>query len=225
MDRVTEPELMTDEEQARAYADADFEDAHGRCLELLRGFVGDSLPEQGVALDLGCGPGDISCRFARAYPGWSVHGVDGAAAMLQEGRRILEGDGDLKERITLVEGFLPGAELPRRHYDFVFSNSLLHHLHDPRVLWDAVRAHAAPGAPVFIMDLMRPATVEEVERLVQEYAGGEPEVHRLDFYNSLRAAFEVEEVEAQLRAAGLDGFTVRAVSDRHLVVTGRGIPG
>jgi hypothetical protein len=50
-------------------------------------------------------------------------------------------------------------------------------------------------------------------------------VHRLDFYNSLRAAFEVEEVEAQLRAAGLDGFTVRAVSDRHLVVTGRGIPG
>jgi len=72
---------------------------------------------------------------------------------------------------------------------------------------------------------MRPATVDEVERMVQEYAGGEPEVHRLDFYNSLRAAFEVEEVEAQLRDADLAGFRVRPMSDRHLVVTGRMLPG
>jgi len=220
MERVLEPELMTDEEQARAYAEADFEDAHGRCLALLRDFTGD-LPDTGVALDLGCGPGDITCRFARAFPRWEVHGVDGSAAMLAEGHRILAGIPELRKRITLVEGYLPGAALPRPRYDFVFSNSLLHHLPEPRVLWEAVRTHAAPGASVFIMDLMRPATVDEAERLVQEYSGGEPEVHRLDFFNSLRAAFEVGEVEAQLREAGLAGFEVRAVSDRHLVVTGR----
>ena len=50
---------------------------------------------------------------------------------------------------------------------------------------------------------------------------GEPEVLRLDFLASLCAAFEPDEIRAQLRAHDLDGCSVRTVSDRHLLVTGR----
>ena len=36
MERQPEPELMLGEEQARAYAEADFEEAHSRFAELLK---------------------------------------------------------------------------------------------------------------------------------------------------------------------------------------------
>jgi len=103
----------------------------------------------------------------------------------------------------------------------VLSNSLLHHLRDPLVLWSAVRRHGAPGAPVFIMDLKRPADSAEAGRLVDAYAAGEPEVLRHDFYRSLLAAFEIEEIRHQLGVAGLADFlSVRAVSDRHVAAWG-----
>ncbi len=41
-----------------------------------------------------------------------------------------------------------------------------------------------------------------------------------DFYNSLCAAFTPAEIEAQLAAAGLPGFTVQTVTDHHLVAFG-----
>jgi 2-polyprenyl-3-methyl-5-hydroxy-6-metoxy-1,4-benzoquinol methylase len=106
-------------------------------------------------------------------------------------------------------------------YDTVISNSLLHHLRDPMVIWDTLNQYANPGARVFIMDLMRPASREQAQSLMEEYAAGEPDVLRHDFYHSLLAAYRVDEVTEQLRAAGLDALSVAEISDRHLLVYGR----
>jgi len=59
---------------------------------------------------------------------------------------------------------------------------------------------------------------------VETYAAEAPEVLRNDFRNSLFAAFEPQEVEAQLAEAGLRGLEVAVVSDHHLGVFGR-LPG
>jgi hypothetical protein len=56
---------------------------------------------------------------------------------------------------------------------------------------------------------------------VDQYAPDEPDVLRRDFYNSLCAAFTPGEIADQLDAAGLDGYAVEPVTDRHLVITGR----
>ena len=48
MDRVPEPELMTEDGQARAYAEADFEEPHAHCLDLMLSSV-PTLPNEGVA--------------------------------------------------------------------------------------------------------------------------------------------------------------------------------
>jgi ubiquinone/menaquinone biosynthesis C-methylase UbiE len=224
MDRIPEPELMDEDDHARAYAEADFEEPHARCLELIiESFPG--LPERGVAVDLGCGPGDIAMRFARAFPRWEVDGVDGAAAMLRYGQEALMRR-DLADRVRLVAAYLPRDPLPRPAYDFVFSNSLLHHLADPRDLWRTVRRAAKPGAPVFVMDLMRPESREAARRLVDEHSRGEPELLRRDFFHSLLAAYRPDEVERQLAAEELP-LEVAVVSDRHWVARGRveGSPG
>jgi SAM-dependent methyltransferase len=218
MDRIPEPELMDDPAQALAYARADFEQPHNQFVAQFRArFPG--WPGTGCVLDLGCGPGDICRRFAQAFPDVHVHGIDGAAAMLAIGREDLRAVG-LDHRVQLHAGYLPGAALPRERYDAVISNSLLHHLNDPQVLWRAVLRHAAPGAPVFVMDLRRPDSREQAVELVELYATGEPEVLRADFHNSLLAAYRADEAEAQLRAAGIAWLRVEAIGDRHLIVHG-----
>lgn len=218
MQRVTEPELMDDPEQAEIYARADFEEAHSRIVDAF----GDCFPDgeiEGCVLDLGCGPGDISFRFAARYPACTVTGVDGSAAMIRlaNRRRVEEAAG---ERLTFVEGLIPGASIPDRRYAAIISNSLLHHLHHPEVLWQTIDAHADTGTRIYVVDLRRPQSRSEARRMVDEYAADEPDILRRDFYNSLLAAFTPQEVEDQLAGAGLSGLSVDVISDRHLAVHG-----
>lgn len=222
MKRIPEPELMDELEQARAYANADFTEPN-------EGFVGHfdaEFPDlrNGAVLDLGCGPGDIVLRLAQRHPGLTVHGLDGSGAMLGFGAARLFDMHELQARVQFIEGRLPGAQLPLARYDAIVSNSLLHHLHDPLVLWRSVRELGAPGAAVLVMDLFRPASSADAQAIVEKYAGAEPEVLKQDYFNSLCAAFELGEVREQLAACGLATLEVRTVSDRHLLVAGR-LPG
>src|SRR3569832_952689 len=88
MQRIPEPELMDDDAQARAYAEADFEDAHARFIALFRERFA-VVDITGTVLDLGCGPADITVRFARAYPRCVVHGVVGLLVLLCFGVRCV----------------------------------------------------------------------------------------------------------------------------------------
>lgn len=219
MQRVTEPELMDDQAQSEAYAAADFAEAHTHIVDIFgRCFPGEEVT--GHILDLGCGPGDICFRFAARYPGCSLTGVDGSTAMIRLANARKACESGTGGRVCFIEGLLPGAEIPGAPFAAVISNSLLHHLHEPHVLWETVLRYASPGTRVYVVDLFRPQSVSEVQRLVDEYAAGEPDILRRDFYNSLCAAFEPHEVETQLVAAGLAGLAVDVISDRHLAVYG-----
>lgn len=220
MKRRPEPELMDEAEQALAYAQADFSEPDARFMELLAGQAPGGL--DGVrALDLGCGPGNVLLRFLRAYPRATCDALDGSAAMLAHAQAALDELPGLAARARLLCECLPTEGLEAGAYDVVLSNSLLHHLHDPQVLWQTVRRVARPGALIQIVDLMRPASPGWAEALVATYAAEAPEVLRNDYRNSLFAAFEPQEVAAQLLEAGLCGLEVAVVSDRHLAVLGR----
>ncbi len=218
MERVPEPELMNDPAQARAYAQADFSEPHSMFIDKFKTVFPDGVLD-GHVLDLGCGTADITVRFAEAYPNCRLDGVDGAEPMLRFGQAAVVSHG-LSDRIRLIHGHLPGAKLPRRHYDVLICNSLLHHLNEGRVLWEAVRMYTRQGGAVFVMDLLRPETSEAAARLVAEYAGGELDILRRDFYNSLCAAYRPDEVREQLTAASLSHLTVEIISDRHLTAYG-----
>lgn len=209
---------MLDAEQVRAYAAADFAEPHQRFIELLTERLAP-LAERGVALDLGCGPGDISFRFLRVFPAWRVDAVDGSPAMIAAGRAAAVTAG-LDDRIEFREVRLPDDAPASRPYDLLFSNSLLHHLSDPAVLWSSVRRWSGPATRVFIMDLMRPASEADARALVDRYASGEPAVLRTDFYNSLLAAYRPGEVEAQLKATALSHLAIEIISDHHMIVWG-----
>lgn len=219
-ERIPEPELMEAADQAAAYAAADFESANSAFIGHLDTLLG-GRPLVGPVLDLGCGPADICLRVARSHPGADIHALDGSEAMLACARERLGAAPELAGRIRLLHDTLPVEMLPARHYELVMSNSLLHHLHQPAVLWDTVRRFGRSGTRVLVMDLFRPDSTEAAAALVRTWSGGEPEVLQRDFYNSLLAAFTPAQVEAQLAGAGLSMLEVRVVSDRHLLVAGQ----
>lgn len=218
MERTPEPELMVGEEQALAYAQVDFSEPHNRFVALLRESL-PSLPRRGVALELGCGPGDIMFRFARAFPQWTADGIDASEPMLRLGRVAARKEG-LDGRVAFVSGYLPDAAAPRAHYDLVFSNGMIHHLRDAATHWRCVRRWAPAGAAIFAMDLVRPESSADAQRLVDAYATGEPDIFRQDFFNSLLASYRVDEIRQQLDEAGLGYLDARQVSDRHWAVSG-----
>lgn len=218
MKRITEPELMDDPEQALAYGRADFEEPHSNFIKLLEGYC--SLPGRiGRVLDMGCGTGDITFRIGRAFSGSVIDAIDGSTAMLFYANEGLIRKPEFEGRIHFLHGKIQEFT-PDKSYGLIVSNSLLHHIPDPADFWGAVKRLSAAGTLVFVMDLMRPGTAEEARRLVETYSPDEPDILKRDFYNSLLAAFEIDEVKRQLKEAGLGGLKVTRASDRHLIVYG-----
>ena len=216
MDRVPEPELMEDPEQAAAYAAADFSQENqgfvARFAEYFPAFAG------GRVLDAGCGPADIPIRFARKYPSCHVTAVDASMPMVKLAEQAVSQAG-LGDRITVrCERFdaVPGANV----FDAVLSNTLLHHLPNPLQFWHKLRQLVKPGSAVLVMDLLRPDTPEEAQAIVDRYAAGAPAILRRDFFNSLMAAFTEDEITTQLARLNLTRLLIDVVDDRHWVVGG-----
>ena len=144
MDRVTEPELMVDDDQALAYSDANFADSHQAAVTRF----GEAFPDfaTGRILDLACGPADITVRFARAYPEATIIGLEGSAAMLALGVQRVRREG-YDAQVSFEHRVLPDPDLADLGaFDAVVCTNSLHHFHDPAVLWHSIGVAAAPGA-------------------------------------------------------------------------------
>jgi trans-aconitate methyltransferase len=213
---------MEDPDQARAYSEGDFADAHEAIVDDLTARHHDLGDGTGLdVVDLGCGPADVTVRLARRLPRARLVGVDAGPVMLALGRERVRRSA-VDDRVTLVEGAVPDLDpAMTRRFHLVTSNSLLHHLPDPSTLWAAVRYAGAPGAAIHVADLCRPPDTTSLETLVARHAEGAPAVLAHDFRASLAAAYRPDEVAGQLERAGLHELSVEVISDRHLVVWGR----
>lgn len=210
---------MDSQQQVQAYADADFTDANQRFVDLV--LNQQTLAVNGAAMDLGCGPADLTLALATSLPGWRVTGLDAGSNMLATAKRnAAKAPEDVQSRVDFVLAHLPDHGLDNTDFSLLVSNSLLHHLPDPSALWKSLKSLGHAGTQVVVMDLFRPEDQATLDALVDEYAGDEPEILQIDFANSLHAAWTVDEVRQQLNDAGLPRFTVQSISDRHLAVTG-----
>ena len=217
MQRKLEPELMDLPAEALAYAAADFSQVNQAFVERLLDLSRRTQPIR--ALDLGTGPADIPIQIAAARPTWRITAVDGSPAMIALARRAIDAAG-AGDSITLCLADAKHTNLPPRSFDVVFSNSLLHHLPDPAGFWQEIARLAAPGALIFVRDLMRPASEVAARGVVELYASGESALLQEEFYRSLLAAFRPDEVRLQVNAAGLYALQVHPITDRHLDISG-----
>ena len=220
MQRIPEPELMTTQEQVDAYAHADFNSGDARTVALVAQLIDKTgpLPENPVIVDLGCGPGNIAIRLAEVLPNAQVIGIDGSEAMLAVAKqRSVETSREIKFVGMQLQDT---AAFFKDSADLVVSNSLLHHLHDPDLLWTVTQAIAKPGCRVLHRDLRRPSSLAEVHHLQQQHLSEAPSILIQDFIASLVAAFTTDEVSQQLRRAEMNRVKAWSEDDRYLVVSG-----
>jgi len=217
MDRIIEPELMTDEAQVLAYAQADFAQVNQGFVDRFR--VCFPKAKGGTMVDLGCGPGDIPVRFARALPGFTITAVDGSEPMIALARQAVKAAA-VEARVHPRCARLPMLPLPLQSFDALVSNSLVHHMPDPHLFWNELVRLGKPGAVVLVMDLFRPESPERAREIVEQYSGNEAPVLKEDFFNSLCAAFTLREIRFQVRSRGLGALVCELASDRHWIVWG-----
>jgi len=208
--RVLEPEIMDSPEDARDYHHMDHSEVNRSFVDDLAaaGFVG------GDVLDLGTGTAQIPIEIARRDWECRIMAADAAIAMLDRARLNIEVAG-LTRVIQLSFCDAKATPYATAMFDWVISNSLVHHLADP---WPALQEAwrvTRPAGRLFFRDLLRPATEPDWQHLVDTYAAKCNDRQRHMFENSLRAALTLDEIRDLVAALGCPAETVTPTSDRH----------
>jgi SAM-dependent methyltransferase len=211
VERVPEPEVMDEAAEVEAYTSA----AAQAYLEQIDSTFVDHVARlfagrdpRGLALDVGCGPGQIPIMMAKRWSALRIVGLDAAPHMIEQARKNAA---DAKVAITF-QTFRAGSSdgngsgrLPfdAGTFDLVTCNSVLHHLSAPLPALNEIARVAKPGGAVLLRDLRRPAPVAITPHIWwygRHYSG---EMKRL-YTASVRAAYTVEELRDLLVASKLN---------------------
>lgn len=210
MERVLEPEVMDTWEDAVEYDAMDF-------VEVNTAFAERAIalgPKAGAILDAGTGTARIPIIISQRRPEWHITAIDLSENMLKVGAQNVQQAG-CEAQIQL--DFVDAKQMPYPddRFDFVISNSIVHHLSDPMPFFRELKRVLKPNGGIFLRDLMRPADVATVDGLVARIGEEYNEYQTKLFRDSLFASFTLPEVRQMLADAGLSGVEVYASSDRH----------
>ncbi len=215
MRRTLEAEVMDTAEEAELYDAMDNSGPNRAFIERLV-----SLGASGRVLDLGTGPGHIPLLLVERLSDVTVVGIDMSQHMLNQAeRRRAQSPHGARVEFRLADA--KGLPFQRESFDVVASNTILHHISDPRQFLSEAWRVLRPGGAFLIRDLFRPPTPERASELVRTHAGqGTPAQQEL-LLASLHAALEPEELRAFAREAGLVDVNLTIDSDRHMSLEAR----
>ena len=213
IERILEPEVMDDELEAEEYDRMDFTDVN-RDFATLASTLDDN---QAKVLDIGTGTARIPLILSELRPQWQIIGVDLASSMLKLGQKNIE-LAEKSEQISLQ--LIDGKKMPYEDhsFDLVMTNSLVHHIPNPlNLLLEIDRVVKADGS-ILIRDLLRPNSIAEIEKIVQQAnLDYSPRQQQL-FYDSLHAALTLAEIQELVNQIGWDKAQVYQSSPRHWTV-------
>ena len=211
LSRILEPEIMDSADDAREYDAMDHSAVNAQ-------FITDLLPHLNCSpleiLDLGAGTAQIPIELASRVSYVRITAVDAARSMLAVGRANAA-RAKLGDRIELILADAKQLPFADGTFPVVISNSIAHHIADPRAVFaEAIRV-TAPGGLLFHRDLARPSDEGELQHLVMNYAGDATPYQRKLFSESLRAALTLEEIRDMVGSLEFARDTVQMTSERH----------
>lgn len=215
LERVLEPEVMDDREEAVAYNDMNHDAVNDKFAEdlLALGDIGTDC------LDIGTGTARIPVALCKKHPEIRIMACDASYWMLELARYNIEVE-QCAHRVQLHLADAKKLVFQKDYFDTVFSNSLVHHLPEHADFFHEMVRVLRPNGVVFLRDLLRPETSVQVESLVQKY-GGEDSHGQQMLRQSLHAALRLEEVRNLAAAVGIPSECVQVTSDRHWTLAAR----
>lgn len=224
--RTLEPEVMDTREEAVDYDAMNHADVNRAFVDDLLAFARTSGLEELQSdeplriLDVGTGTAQIPIELCRRPVPCDVWAIDLAAEMLLLAQQNVRGAA-LDGRILLEQQDAKALEYPSADFDWVISNSIVHHIPEPETSLREMLRVLRPGGMFFVRDLLRPESDDEVEAIVTTYAGQENEHQQQLFRQSLHAALTVDEIRDLMVSFGWPGECVSRNSDRHWTIAGR----
>lgn len=215
--RVLEPEVMAGAEEAGEYDDMDFSATDQLFAERAAELAGAGLDgSDRCIVDIGSGNAKIPLVMcALLPPGAAVCAVEMSASMLAVAARNRARAGVAAHRLHLVTGDAKQLPFQAGSVGMVTSNSLVHHIPDPRAVFSEVARIARSGGPILIRDLVRPDSEAALEFILDKHAAQASPLQRTLFADSLHAALTVAEVRTMLDECGLADVAVSQITDRH----------
>ena len=116
------------------------------------------LKDQGEAVDLGCGAGQLVMGIARKAPGLHVTGIDLSETLLADARRAAQQEG-LEDRVDFRLGNVEEIPFPDQALDLVISTASLHHWTRPVKVLNEIDRVLKPGGVYYVLDLRRDMTL------------------------------------------------------------------
>ena len=212
--RVLEPEVMSSAEEAGEYDEMDFSATDQLFAERAAQLVRGAADPVDVIADIGSGNAKIPLAMCPLLSGATrICAVEMSPEMLAVAARNRTRDG--VSRLQLVTADAKQIPFANRSVGMITSNSLVHHIPDPRSVFREIARIARPSAPILIRDLVRPETQGALEHLLQTHATVWSPLQRTLFSDSLHAALTVEEVREFLDECGLSDVKVAQITDRH----------
>jgi ubiquinone/menaquinone biosynthesis C-methylase UbiE len=163
--------------------------------------------------DLGSGNAKIPLAMRPLLPrATRVCAVEMSTEMLAVAARNRARRGVELHLVAADAKHLPFAD---RSVGMITSNSLIHHIPDPRAVFQEIARIARPRAPILIRDLVRPENQQALDQLVETHAMQWSPLQRTLFSDSLHAALTLGEVRHMLDRCGLADVKVAQITDRH----------
>ncbi|MCZ9882889.1 methyltransferase domain-containing protein [Arthrobacter sp. B2a2-09] len=121
-----------------------------RTAENSAAFVIPHLTAGTSVLDVGCGPGSITCDFAELVAPAKVVGLDRSAEIVAQAASLAAERG--VENVEFVTGNIYDLDFEDETFDLVHAHQVLQHLTDPVAALREMRRVAKPGAIVAVRD-------------------------------------------------------------------------
>jgi len=217
--RTLESEVMDTREEAVDYNSMNHSEVNRRFVDQFINVLQTAeLSSEASILDVGTGTALIPIELCGRGE-YQVTAIDLANEMLKVGQQNVAAN-SLTDRVTLA--LIDAKQMPYEDdsFDAVMSNSIIHHIPNPRDSMAEMIRVLRPGGLMFVRDLMRPDDVETLEHIVQTYAGDENQHQQQMFRDSLHAALTLDEIRNILREFNLPEDWATKTTDRHWTIHG-----
>jgi len=156
-------------------------------------------------LDIGCGPGTITCDLATLVPQGSITGLDTTDSVLSQARA--HASQRSLTNISFAVGDVYKLDYPDASFDVVHAHQVLQHLSDPVAALREMRRVAKPGGLVAAREADVAASAwwpasqglsdwRDLYLRVARWTGGTPDAGRRLHVLAKQAGFEREGIEA-----------------------------
>jgi ubiquinone/menaquinone biosynthesis C-methylase UbiE len=146
---------------------------------------------EGLALEIGPGPGYLGLEWFKNTEGTQLRGLDISTDMIAVAERNAENYG-LRNRIEYVRSSGDKMPFDNSMFDAVFTNGSLHEWADPKNTMNEIWRVLKPGGRIFISDLRR-----DMSFLMRWflYIAAKPKEIRPGLISSINAAYTPDELK------------------------------